>query len=82
MLGEKNRAPEVNVTIAESFQKSMKTWWLGMLEHREGLKTTRVFLVKDDAEEEEEEAEDEEEEESVHRRLRLSLPFSRFSLLS
>lgn len=25
-------------------------WWLGMLEHQEGLKTTRVFLVKDEAE--------------------------------
>lgn len=30
--GEKNEAPEVNVT-GKSFQKSMKTiWWLGMLE--------------------------------------------------
>ena len=50
-----------------------------MLERREGLITVRVFLVKDEAEEEEEE---EEEQDSVHRRLRLSLPFSRFSLLS
>ena len=25
-------------------------WWLGMLEHREGLKTVQVFLVKDEAE--------------------------------
>ena len=26
-------------------------WWLGMLERQEGLKTTQVFLVKDEAEE-------------------------------
>lgn len=44
-----------------------------MLEHQERLETTQVFLVKDEAEE---------EEDSVHGRLRLSLPFSRFSLLS
>lgn len=57
--------------VIEKSPEEQENWPL-ISEHQERLKPTQVSLVKHVAE----------EEGSVHRRVRLSLPFSRFSLLS
>lgn len=57
--------------VIEKSPEEQQNWPL-ISEDQERLKPTQVFLVKQVAE----------EEGGVHRRVRLSLPFSRFSLLS